>query len=78
MKEGDNFVIPRGVVHSVSFPEKTHTKFKLRGDQNLIAERDFLMQMLTLIKTVSVHEPRSSGVGGLIIFNFAFRTSSGC
>jgi mannose-6-phosphate isomerase-like protein (cupin superfamily) len=59
VKEGDRFDIPRGIVHSVSFPAKTHTEFKVKGDHDPVAERDFLMQMMTLIQTVSVVEPCS-------------------
>lgn len=55
-KEDGDFIIPRGVVHTVRSPKGMHTEFKVRGDQDLVEERDFLLQMFTLVETVSGHE----------------------
>ena len=52
-KEDGIFVIPRGVVHTVRSPKGMHTEFKVRGDHDLVEERDFLIQMFTLVETVS-------------------------
>lgn len=53
VEEGGNFVIPRGVVHTVSSPEDEHMAFKARGSQDVVAERDYLIEMFTLVETVS-------------------------
>lgn len=55
VSEGDEFVIPRGVVHKIWSPEGEYSKFKVKGDRDPVAERDFLMQMFTLVETVRVH-----------------------
>ena len=55
VSEGENFVIPRGVVHRVWSPEGESMKFKVKGDHDIVAERDFLMHMFTLVETVRVH-----------------------
>ena len=55
-KEDGVFVIPRGVVHSVRSPKGVRTEFKVRGDHDLVEERDFLIQMFTLVETVSGHQ----------------------
>ena len=55
-KEDGVFVIPRGVVHSVRSPKGIHTEFKVRGDHDLVEERDFLIKMFTLVETVSRHQ----------------------
>ena len=52
-KEDGVFVIPRGVVHTVRSPKGKHTEFKVRGDHDVVEERDFLIQMFTLVETVS-------------------------
>jgi len=79
VERGDNFVIPRGVVHTVSSPESEHMKFKVRGGHDPVAERDFLIQMFALVETVSVHEPRLTvNCSRLIVFNTTFRTSLDC
>jgi len=54
-KDG-HFIIPRGVIHKVSSPERMYTAFKVRGDHDPVAERDFLIEMFTLIETVSTDE----------------------
>lgn len=55
--KGDGvFVIPRGVVHTVRSPKGKHTEFKVRGDQDIVEERDFLIQMFALVETVSGHK----------------------
>ena len=59
VQQGEQFVIPRGVVHKVGSPKGEHTKFKVRGDHDPVAERDFLIQMFTLVETVSRHDHRS-------------------
>ncbi|KAF9648802.1 hypothetical protein BDM02DRAFT_3186786 [Thelephora ganbajun] len=51
VKEGENFVIPRGVVHSVSLPKDKYVVFKVRGDHDPVAERDFLIEMFRLVET---------------------------
>ena len=61
VEEGGHFVIPRGVVHTVSSPENEVMEFKARGDLDLVAERDYLMQMFALIETVSVSRPPFGG-----------------
>ena len=54
------FVIPKGAVHGVTFPQGKPTKFLLRAgsDSELVAGRDFLMEFLSLIAEVSVHGSR--------------------
>lgn len=59
VQEGENFVIPRGVVHTVSSRKNDSTAFKVRGDRDPVAERDFLMEMFGLVETVSAHKHRS-------------------
>ena len=61
VEEGGHFVIPRGAVHTVSSPENEFMEFKARGDLDLVAERDFLMQMFALIETVSFSRPQFGG-----------------
>ena len=56
IQQGEHFVVPRGVVHKVLSPKGEHTKFKVRGDHDPVAERDFLIQMFTLVETVSAHK----------------------
>ena len=56
VKEGDDCVIPRGAVHSIASPKGKNVKFKVKGDHDPVAERDFLIQMFTLVESVSVNE----------------------
>lgn len=63
VSEGDNFVIPRGVVHKIWSPEGEYSKFKVKGDQDPVAERDFLMQMFTLVETVRIYGLRLRDAG---------------
>ena len=55
-KEDGIFVIPRGAVHAIRSPKGEYTEFKVRGDHDLVEERDFLIQMFTLVETVSMNE----------------------
>ena len=53
--------------------------FEVRGDHDPVAERDFLMQMFTLIETVSVCKHcLAVNYRRLIVFCGAFRTSLDC
>ena len=79
VEKGENFVIPRGVVHKVWSPEGERVKFKVRGDQDIVEERDFLMKMFTLVETVSMqgfYFARPSWA--LTVPIAAFRTSLDC
>jgi uncharacterized protein YjlB len=79
IEEGGHFFIPRGVIHTVSSPKGEYMAFKVRGDHDPVAERDFLMQMFTLIETVSVCEHcLTVNYHRLIAFGGAFRTSMDC
>lgn len=54
VREGErDFIIPRGVVHTIRSPRGQHAEFKVRGDHDPVGERDFLMRMFTLVETVS-------------------------
>ena len=75
--EDGEFFIPRGVVHSVRSPKGEYGEFKVRGDHDIVEERDFLMQMFTLVETVSRHKLCWS-LDGLIALTATFRTSLGC
>ena len=52
-KDG-HFTILRGALHTVHLPPNEFMAFKVKGDHDPIAERDYLMQIFTLIETVSV------------------------
>ena len=75
VQSGDNFVIPRGAVHEVFSPKGEHAEFKIRGDHDPVEERDFLIQMFTLVETVSAHKSYLRDIGVLITFGTTFRTS---
>ena len=58
VRQGEHFAIPCGVVHKVYSPRGEHVRLQVRGDYDPVAERDFLVQMFTLVETVSRHDFR--------------------
>lgn len=79
IEEGGHFTIPRGALHTVHSPSNEFMAFKVKGDYDPVAERDYLMQMFTLIETVSVCKHcLAVNYRGLIVFGGAFRNRMDC
>lgn len=77
--ENGHFTIPRGAVHTVRSPSNEFMAFKVKGDRDPVAERDYLTQMFTLIETVSVCKHcLAANDRGLIAFGGAFKNRMDC